>query len=391
MLVKRILLKIIYLINYKVLMKNNILMESNPDYSDNSKLVFDELVRRGVNKKNKIIWFVKNPNNFSDIKIKNVYFYKRYGNIILKLRYYYYLLFSKYIIDCNDYIKKINKNQFRLHLTHGAPFKDANEYASNCGDLDYIVCLSDFFSNYLINSYGVLKNQLLITGFPRNDLLFTEDEYFKKIYKRNNEKVIVWMPTYRNKFENNKYISKINTIFPFSIPCIENKKELLELNNILKKNNIILLIKFHPSENIDDLIEYKLSNVIIIDDSIFVKTHSTIYNLLSISDGLITDYSSIYHDYLLIKKPIGLAIPDLQDYTKKFGLFFNDLINEIQGEFIYNFKDLKSYIYNIKNGISVNYNKSLNTFHKFQDPNSAIRVVDFFIKKTRCIEGDDNE
>ena len=38
------------------------LLESVPDLSDNTKAVFDEMIRRGLNKEYKIIWLVKNAN-----------------------------------------------------------------------------------------------------------------------------------------------------------------------------------------------------------------------------------------------------------------------------------------------------------------------------------------
>ena len=36
--------------------RNIILMESNPDYTDNTKMVFDKLIENSVNDKYKIIW-----------------------------------------------------------------------------------------------------------------------------------------------------------------------------------------------------------------------------------------------------------------------------------------------------------------------------------------------
>ena len=42
----------------------------------------------------------------------------------------------------------------------------------------------------------------------------------------------------------------------------------------------------------------------------------TLYHLLSQTDAMISDYSSVYGDYLLTDKPIGFAFNDLEEYKK---------------------------------------------------------------------------
>ena len=170
--------KILYNLNYIKLMKNTILLESNPDFSDNTKGIFDKLIEKKINTKCKIIWFVNNPKMFNDINIENVYFIRRSGGIFRKLRLLYYLMFSKYIIDCNKYLPKLNKNQFRIHLTHGAPLKNPVDYQKSCGQVNYIVTLSDYFSEYYckLPTYVYLKTQnknilLAHAGIPRDIFL----------------------------------------------------------------------------------------------------------------------------------------------------------------------------------------------------------------------------
>ena len=47
-------------LNYRLLLRNYILLESNPDFSDNTKAVFDELIKLKINEKFKLIWLVDN-------------------------------------------------------------------------------------------------------------------------------------------------------------------------------------------------------------------------------------------------------------------------------------------------------------------------------------------
>ena len=68
------LIKIIYNINYKPLMKDYLLMESSPDYSDNTRAVFEKLIELGVNKTIKVIWFVRDSSVYNNIRIKRFFF-----------------------------------------------------------------------------------------------------------------------------------------------------------------------------------------------------------------------------------------------------------------------------------------------------------------------------
>ena len=44
-----------------------------------------------------------------------------------------------------------------------------------------------------------------------------------------------------------------------------------------------------------------------INDSFFIDNDITSYELLAACDSMITDYSSVYFDYTLCDKPIGLG------------------------------------------------------------------------------------
>ena len=46
--------------------------------------------------------------------------------------------------------------------------------------------------------------------------------------------------------------------------------------------------------------------------------------MLGSSDALITDYSSVYFDYLLLDKPIGFTVDDMELYIKDRGFIFNN-------------------------------------------------------------------
>ena len=381
---KELLKKIIYKINYSFIMKDIILMESNPDLSDNTYSIFKKLIEYNINSKYRIIWFVQTDNS-SFPKIKNVkYLNIRKHKIIKK----YYNIIAKYIIDCNNYIKKLNKKQFRIHLTHGEFLKVAIDYASGVGKYDYILQCSDFFEKLVQKYYNAKKEQLLYFGYPRNDeLLKISKEAISFRKSMNFQKIVAWIPTYRNhKLNKNDKTGTyyMNIKFPFGVPSIRNENELIYLNNLLKEYNIAIFIKLHPAEDVSELQKKDFSNIKIIDNIYLEKNNINLYNLLSICDALITDYSSIYYDFLLTKKPIGLDISDLEQYKSHIPLFTNNYEEDIAGEYIYNFNDLISFINNIYNDNDLAYKKrmeQLDIYHKYKDGNSAERLTNFFMDK----------
>ena len=151
----------------------------------------------------------------------------------------------------------------------------------------------------------------------------------------------------------------------------------------MKNNNILLLIKLHPAQDKSKLNELNLSNLEFITDDRLKQEKITLYQLLSKSTALITDYSSVYYDYLLTKKPIGLVIDDLKEYEDKFGFVYENYYDAIKGEYIYNFDDLKNFIINIANGIDKKKSErmwALSQYHEHIDDKSSFRVYEFLKK-----------
>ncbi len=371
---KRILSKIYYYLPISFLLKKIIIFESNPDFCDNPRGIYDRLLELGLNKEYKLVWFVTNKDKFNDIVIPNVIFVDWNDKKTVK----HYQRTAKYILDCNRFIYKKNKYQLRIHLTHGTPLKYAGDYCKECGRLDYVTQISDYFTNITMDLFNIPREKVLTTGFPRNDILLRNNsQIFYPEIKR--EKTICWFPTYRNHINHS---SGKNTL-PYGIPSINSEQDLQELNELLKKNKVLLVIKLHPAEDTTILKKLNLDYIKLIEDSVFDIDHSSLYHYLSNVDALITDYSSVYYDFLLTKKPIGLAIGDISEYKKTTKLIFDDFENNVMGEYIYTFKDLLTFVNNVANNNDVSYEKrmeAIKRFHKYDDNNSSDRLIEI-IKK----------
>lgn len=67
-------------------------------------------------------------------------------------------------------------------------------------------------------------------------------------------------------------------------------------------------------------------------------------------DGLISDYSSIAVDYMLLDRPLGYVLTDLESYRNTRGFVFENPEAYMPGEKIYNLEDLKDYFSHIAVG-----------------------------------------
>lgn len=359
--------------------RNIIIMESKPDFTDNTKLVFDKLIEEKVNNKYKIVWFVKDARKFKNIKIRNVKFLdiNKKSKAFLKT---YYKYTARIIIDSNDYVHKVREEQFRFYLCHGTPLKKADSYCEAVGDTDYMLEVGTFFKEANMQLYKKDKDTFLDIGYPRNDDLFTNLTIGDIFPEYKNKKIFVWLPTYRKHKENDERYKESQ--LKYGLPTINSTDDFEKLDNVLQQNKAILLIKLHPAQDKRVIESFKCNNIKIISDEQLTENNSNLYKLLAASDALITDYSSVYYDYLLTKKPIGLAITDIEEYKEKVG-FVYDYYEVIKGEYLYNSAQLIDFIKNVVEGKDVKLEERMNClklYYSYKDNKSSERVYEI-IKK----------
>lgn len=172
----------------------------------------------------------------------------------------------------------------------------------------------------------------MVGVFPRSKLLIAGKECALDFIRKNENqetlkfveglkkfnKVYIYMPTWRR--------SKSDFIAASGI-------DWKKLNDCLNKKNELLILKLHPHTklNIDAISKY--SNLMI------YPKNSDVYTVLPFIDCLITDYSSIYTDFLMMNKEIILFVFDYDDYVQNS----NDLENYDKyyiGKRTYNFGEL---------------------------------------------------
>ena len=112
------------------------------------------------------------------------------------------------------------------------------------------------------------------------------------------------------------------------------------------------------------------------------KKNIQLYELLAKTDALVTDYSSVYYDYLLTDKPIGLTVDDFKEYIKARGFVYENPQDILKGEYINDTDELIKFFEDVKNGADPHLEERTavkNKLHEIHDGSSAEKIGEFII------------
>ncbi len=228
----------------------------------------------------------------------------------------------------------------RIQLWHGIPAKEVGYNSalnwSNFNDFAYFsyqTILCDFViaeSENVKNAYEFAfpKANIIALGSCRSDILVDENNLEEhhligldssniiKIeeFKKAGLEIILYAPTYRESNQN---------IDLFLL-------ELMKLISLFeKKDDAILVIKPHscfvPVTNIEIEIFNNLNSKVI-----FIESWEDIYPYLKLSDTLITDYSSVYYDFLVTNRGIVFLQPDQEEYITNRSIQYYEIEQNIK-------------------------------------------------------------
>lgn len=364
--------------------KNIIVFESNADYSDNSRAFYEYLIKNNYNEKYKIYWFVNDKNKFENRKCKNVEFLTMWKNskkktIFQWIKYFQIVKNAKFLISSNRQLHKLNDKTISININHGTPLKKVKDLKVVPTDIDLVLVGSDFCIDMMSDQLNLPKEKFICVGNPRNDIIFKNTKTKEKVKEFSEfNKIIVWLPTFRKAEESSRNDSSVN--FPLGLPIIYSEEGLLKLNEYLKKNNVLILFKLHPHQDTNLFKASSLSNIKILTDSYLIEKDIELTELFKISDALITDYSGVYYDYLLLDNIIGFTVDDFEEYKKKKGFVFDNIEDYMAGEKIKNIEDLYTFIDNIAKNNDI-YKKQRNQmkkkFNKYLDDKSSERLAKY--------------
>ncbi len=185
-------------------------------------------------------------------------------------------------------------------------FKTALDKVFSWTKRDCTMVTSEYTKKQFKILFNLDEKDIFITGQPRNDV-FKKDINCQTLRKSlgigQDKKIILYMPTYRNKWQGEKVIDNI----------IKDLVDCKVLNEVLETYGYLMMIKLHPLTPVPDVPITENFRIIEYGDIKFNQ------ELLVLGDILITDYSSCFVDYSLLHRPIIFYVPDMEDYLNSTG------------------------------------------------------------------------
>ena len=370
-----ILERLMYLVTRNIELKDTIMIESHNDFDCNGGAFYNYLIKNGYNRKYKIVWLVRKK--VTDDLPENVETVPLYGP---NLRKDYYVCTSKYFtFDCEN-VRKMRDNQIMVYCSHGAGgLKNAKGKLHLPPYVDYILVQSKAYAPIQANQWSVTSpdKSIIAIGYPAQDIFFDESksDEIRKITSRKYKKVILWMPTFRKGGGYHRNDSRKEQ--KLGIPLIETQEQYLKLNNYLAENDVFLIIKIHPKQDLENLKIKDESNIKVLTGETVKKLEIDNYALMKCADALISDYSGAAYEYLQLDRPIGYVLDDVNDYIA--GFVVEDIHTLIAGAEIYNFEQLESFIVNVvseNDSFKERREKIRNYIYEYHDANSSKRLAE---------------
>jgi CDP-glycerol glycerophosphotransferase len=220
-----------------------------------------------------------------------------------------------------SYIRK-RKGQYYIQTWHGgiALKKIEKDYADKLGPgyvanakrdsqmTDLYISNSSFCTNMYRNSFWY-KGEILECGSPRSDILLNaashvSSEIRARLGVKEAVQIAIYAPTYREGDNNTEpYQLDFNKL----LSAIEGKFG----------GNWVIAVRLHP------LVSGQ-SGFITYNQRIINASHyRDIYELMSVGELLITDYSNLMFEFSFMKKPVFLYASDMEVYEKERGFYFD--------------------------------------------------------------------
>ena len=369
--------KILYLFLKNKKLKNIIIIESHNDFDAEGGAFYDYLIKKGYNEKYKIIWLLKLKVNKKFKLPYNVRYFYIFKPSIMKD---YYINIAKIFTADNFITPKLRDEQKSFFFRHGAGgLKNTKGIGRIPSTVDYILGMCEDYSDIERDQLSMSENdkRLVYLGFPSHDVLLSDNrDELKKITDNKFRKVVLWMPTFRKGGGYNRNDSEREQ--PLGIPLINDIKEYENLNELLNNSNVLLIIKIHPMQNLEDLKIYDTSNIKVLTGDKVKQIRVDNYRLMSCCDAMISDYSGAAYEFIQLDRPLAYVLSDVNDY--KLGFVVDDIEPLIAGKEIYNFKDLQDFINDVvleKDEYKEKREKLRNIFYKYHDTNNCKRIVEF--------------
>ena len=181
---------------------------------------------------------------------------------------------------------------------------------------DYLLSQSEFCSRSLGSAFRY-DGPVMELGYPRNDLMLADDADDVRRRTRaalgigEHQRVVLYAPTWRDNLRVGRVFDKVLYLDPHEV--------------VERLDDAVVLVRGHynsvrAAEDVDP------------DNRVIdVTRYPDIADLYVAADALVTDYSSVFFDFVLTDKPMVFLAPDLVEYRDDNRGFYLDYHETVPG------------------------------------------------------------
>lgn len=215
------------------------------------------------------------------------------------------------------------RNRPVVNVWHGDGPKGIQPDGGTSGRIrsTYLVGSTTLFTGHQARSLDVPPENVLVTGNPRTDQLTrpATDAQLRDLGIEGD--FVLWLPTFRVP----RAVGAVRTVDAVRDDPGAALDVLVEQ---LARRGVQLVVKPHPM----DADQRRTPGVVTLDQDALERAGVGLYPLLARSVGLVTDYSSVWVDYLLLDRPLAFLVPDRATYDRE--LVPPDVLDWVPGELV---------------------------------------------------------
>jgi CDP-glycerol glycerophosphotransferase (TagB/SpsB family)/glycosyltransferase involved in cell wall biosynthesis len=302
--------------------------------------------------------------------------------------YYSALSTAKYLVNNATFPPQFGKRDGQIYVNtwHGTPLKamgydipggalNTRNVVRNLVSADYLLAPNEQTADMYLRAYrmaNIYNGRILAEGTPRIDHQFADESSLGKTRERlrasgvvinDEQQILLYAPTWKGDF-----YAPTNDVRQM-------RARVQAIRDRIDTSKYQLLLKLHQQVHKYAVIDEDLREILVPNE---IPTNE----MLAASEVVITDYSSIFIDFLTTNRPVLFFAPDLADYEDTRGWYLP--VSEWPGPVTEDIDDLARHISQLNTGSADDpavaykdaYAAARERYTAREDGQAAQRVID---------------
>ncbi|MGC3982220.1 MAG: CDP-glycerol glycerophosphotransferase family protein [Steroidobacteraceae bacterium] len=210
----------------------------------------------------------------------------------------------------------LSPRQCVVNVWHGMPIKRIGLLDGKSPDqiprFHYTIASDSLFQGIVRDAFGVTLDQVLLADHPRINILKGRGR--KPAGLPEHRQLAVWLPTYRAA-----KVGDVRMDGSSRGDIFAGATQLQAMDEFFASRGVVCIVKPHPMTKATAELFKSCKALVFFDEQTLLKNDMTLYQLLSVSDFMITDVSSVYVDYAVLQRPTVVFCQDLEEYRRSRG------------------------------------------------------------------------